>query len=308
LNVVFAGTPEFAVRVLEALFDSPHPVIGVLTRPDRPAGRGLKPAAPPVKQLAAARGVPVHQPADLRDAGVQGELKRLRPDAMVVAAYGRILPQAVLDIPRHGGVNVHASLLPRWRGAAPIQRAVLAGDRETGVSIMQMDAGLDTGPVLMRESIPILPEDTAGSLHDRLAELGGRLVVQALDALEAGGLRPVPQDSELATYAPKLEASELSVNWRESALAACRRVRALNPSPGASASLRGVKLKIWRCTAVPGQGAPGEVLKADASGLSVACGEGVLWITELQRPGGTRLPCADFLRGFQISTGERFAL
>jgi methionyl-tRNA formyltransferase len=227
---------------------------------------------------------------------------------MVVAAYGQILPQAVLDIPPHGGVNVHASLLPRWRGAAPIQRALLAGDRETGVSIMQMDAGLDTGPVLMRESIPILPEDTAGSLHDRLAELGGRLVVQALDALEAGGLRPVPQDSELATYAPKLEASELSVNWRESALAACRRVRALNPSPGASASLREVKLKIWRCTAVPGQGAPGEVLKADASGLSVACGEGVLSITELQRPGGTRLPCADFLRGFHISTGERFAL
>jgi methionyl-tRNA formyltransferase len=308
LNVVFAGTPEFAVRVLEALFDSPHHVIGVLTRPDRPAGRGLKPAAPPVKQLAAARGVPVYQPADLRDAGVQGELRRLRPDAMVVAAYGRILPQAVLDIPRHGGVNVHASLLPRWRGAAPIQRALLAGDRTTGVSIMQMDAGLDTGPVLLRDSIPILDEDTAGSLHDRLAELGGRLVVQALDALEAGGLKPAPQDSEFATYAPKLEASELSVDWRESALATCRRVRALNPSPGASASLRDVKLKIWRCTTAPGQGAPGEVLNADASGLRVACGEGVLSISELQRSGGTRLPCADFLRGFHISTGDRFAL
>jgi methionyl-tRNA formyltransferase len=308
LNVVFAGTPEFAVRVLEALFDSPHHVIGVLTRPDRPAGRGLKPAAPPVKQLAAARGVPVHQPADLRDAGVQGELRRLRPDAMVVAAYGRIVPKAVLDIPRHGGVNVHASLLPRWRGAAPIQRALLAGDRETGVSIMQMDAGLDTGPVLLRESIPILDEDTAGSLHDRLAHLGGRLVVQALDALEAGRLKSVPQDSEFATYAPKLEARELSVDWRESALATCRRVRALNPSPGASASLRDVKLKIWRCTTAPGQGAPGEVLEADASGLRVACGEGVLSISELQRSGGTRLPCADFLRGFHISTGDRFAL
>jgi len=307
LNVVFAGTPDFAVRSLAALFDSPHQVIGVLTRPDRPAGRGLKPAAPPVKQLAAARGVPVYQPANLRDAGVQEELRRSRPDAIVVAAYGRILPQAVLDIPRYGGVNVHASLLPRWRGAAPIQRALLAGDRETGVSIMQMDAGLDTGPVLLRESIPILAEDTAGSLHDRLAELGGRLVVQALDALEAGRLKPVPQDAELATYASKLEAIEFSVSWRENALAVCRRVRALNPSPGASASLRGVKLKIWRCTTAPGLGAPGEVLKADASGLWVACGEGVLSITELQRSGGTRLPCADFLRGFPISTGDRFA-
>jgi methionyl-tRNA formyltransferase len=261
-----------------------------------------------VKVLAAARGVPVYQPADLRDAGVQEELGRLRPDAMVVAAYGRILPQAVLDIPRHGGVNVHASLLPRWRGAAPIQRALLAGDRETGVSIMQMNAGLDEGPVLLRESIPILAEDTAGSLHDRLAELGGRLVVRALDALEARGLKPVPQEAELATYAPKLEPREFGMIWQESALAACRRVRALNPSPGASASLRGVKLKIWRCTTAPGQGAPGEVLKADASGLWVACGEGVLSITELQRSGATRLPCADFLRGFHISAGDRFAL
>ncbi len=296
------------MRSLEALFESPHQVIGVLTRPDRPAGRGLKPAAPPVKQLAAARGVAVYQPANLRDAGVQEELRRRRPDTIVVAAYGQILPQAVLDIPRYGGVNVHASLLPRWRGAAPIQRALLAGDRETGVSIMQMDAGLDTGPVLLRASIPILAEDTAGSLHDRLAELGGRLIVQALDALEAGRLKPVPQDAEFATYAPKLEAREISVSWRESALAACRRVRALNPSPGASASLRGVKLKIWRCTTAPGQGAPGEVLKADASGLWVACGEGVLSITELQRSGGTRLACADFLRGFRVSTGDRFAL
>ena len=296
------------MRSLEALFDSPHGVIGVVTRPDRPAGRGLKPAAPPVKELAEARGVPVYQPANLREAGVQEELRRLRPDALVVAAYGQVLPRAVLDIPRYGGVNVHASLLPRWRGAAPIQRALLAGDRETGVSIMQMDAGLDTGPVLLREAIPILADDTAGSLHDRLAELGGRLVVQALDALEAGRLKPVPQDAELATYAPKLEPKECSVNWQESALAVCRRVRALNPSPGASASLRGVKLKIWRCTAAPGQGVPGEVLKADASGLWVACGEGVLSITELQRSGGTRLPCADFLRGFHIPAGDRFAL
>lgn len=306
MNVVFAGTPEFAARSLEALFDSPHHVIGVLTQPDRPAGRGLKSSAPPVKRLAAARGVPVDQPANLNDPRMQEELRRRRPDAIVVAAYGLILPQAVLEIPRFGGVNVHASLLPRWRGAAPIQRALLAGDRETGVSIMQMDAGLDTGPVLLRESVPISADDTAGSLHDRLAELGGRLVVQALSALEAGRLSPIPQGAEGVTYAPKLDGRESSLDWRERALVVCCKVRALNPSPCATARLRGVDLKIWRCTTAPGQGTPGEVLKADASGLFVACGEGALSVTELQRSGGRRLTAADFLRGFQISTGDRF--
>jgi len=306
LNLVFAGTPEFAARSLEALFDSPHRVIGVLTQPDRPAGRGLKPAAPPVKRLAAARGVQVDQPASLKDTNVQEELRRRRPDAIVVAAYGLILPQAVLEIPRYGGVNVHASLLPRWRGAAPIQRALLAGDRETGVSIMQMDAGLDTGPVLLRESVAILADDTAGSLHDRLAELGGRLVVQALSELEAGRLSPIPQGTEGVTHAPKLDRREFSVDWRESALAVCRRVRALNPSPGATTHLRSVGVKIWRCTTASGQGAPGEVLRADASGLFVACGEGAVSVSELQRSGGKRLTAADFQRGFRISTGDRF--
>jgi len=306
LNVVFAGTPEFAARSLEALLGSPHRVIGVLTQPDRPAGRGLKPAAPPVKRIAVARGVQVDQPANLKDTRVQEELRRRRPDAIVVAAYGLILPKAVLEIPRFGGVNVHASLLPRWRGAAPIQRALLAGDRETGISIMQMDTGLDTGPVLLRESVPILADDTAGSLHDRLAELGGRLVVQALSALEDGRLNPTPQTAEGVTYAAKLGARESILDWRESALAVCRRVRALNPSPGATARLKGVDLKIWRGTTARGQGAPGEVLKADVSGLFVACGEGALSVTELQRSGGKRLMVADFLRGFQISTGDRF--
>lgn len=306
MNVVFAGTPEFAARSLQALFESPHRVIGVLTQPDRPAGRGLRPAASPVKRLAAARGVQVDQPEDLNDKRVQEELRHCLPDAIVVAAYGLILPQTVLGIPRFGAVNVHASLLPRWRGAAPIQRALLAGDRETGVSIMQMDAGLDTGPVLLRKAVPILEDDTAGLLHDRLAELGGRLVVEALSALEDGRLNPVPQRSEDVTYAPKLGRRESSVDWRESALAACRRVRALNPSPGATAHLRDAELKIWRCTSAPGQGAPGEVLKADASGLLVACGEGAMSVDELQRSGGKRLTAADFLRGFQISTGDRF--
>lgn len=280
----------------------------MLTQPDRPAGRGLKPAASPVKRLAAARGVQVDQPASLKDSRVQEELRRRRPDAIVVVAYGLVLPQAVLDIPRHGGVNVHASLLPRWRGAAPIQRALLAGDLETGVSIMQMDAGLDTGPVLLRESVPILVDDTAGALHDRLAELGARLIVQALSALEGGRLTPIPQAAEGVTYAPKLGGQESSVDWREGAIAVCRRIRALNPSPGATARLGGVDLKIWRCTTVPGQGAPGEVLKADVSGLFIACSEGALSVTELQRSGGKRLNAADFLRGFPISTGDRFGV
>lgn len=306
MNVVFAGTPEFAARSLEALFESPHRVVGVLTQPDRPAGRGLKPVAPPVKRIAAARGVQVDQPANLKASGVQEELRRRRPDAIVVAAYGLILPQALLQIPRFGGVNVHASLLPRWRGAAPIQRALLAGDRETGVSIMQMDEGLDTGAVLLRESVPILADDTAGSLHDRLAELGGRLIVRVLSALEDGRLNSTPQSAEGVTYAAKLGRRESRLDWRESAPAVCRTIRALNPSPGATARLRAVDLKIWRCTTVPGQGAPGEVLKADARALVVACGEGALSVTELQRSGGRRLTAADFVRGFQISAGDRF--
>jgi methionyl-tRNA formyltransferase len=306
MNVVFAGTPEFAARSLEALCSSSHRVIGVLSQPDRPAGRGLKPAARPVKRLAAARGIEVDQPENLKDKNVHEELKRRQPDVIVVAAYGLILPQAVLEIPRYGAVNVHASLLPRWRGAAPVQRALLAGDRETGITIMQMDAGLDTGPILLRESVPIMADDTAGSLSDRLAELGGRLVVQTLYELEAGQLSPIPQGTEGVTYARKLDRRESSVDWRESALAVCRRVRALNPSPGATARLRNVDVKIWQCTNTPAQGAPGEVLRAGASGLLVACGEGALSVTELQRSGGKRLTVADFLRGFQISTGDLF--
>jgi methionyl-tRNA formyltransferase len=225
---------------------------------------------------------------------------------MVVVAYGLILPQAVLEIPRHGAVNVHASVLPRWRGAAPIQRALLAGDRETGVSIMQMDAGLDTGPVLVQESLPILEDDTAGTLHDRLAGLGAKLIVRALSELEAGGLTARPQPAEGVTYAAKLEKYESRVDWRESAIAVSRRVRAFDPSPGARVRLRGVELKIRRCAVAPGRGVPGEVLNSHPSGVLVACGEGALLITELQRSGGKRLAAAEFLRGFPLSAGERF--
>jgi methionyl-tRNA formyltransferase len=306
VNVLFAGTPEFAARCLETLLKSRHRVAGVMTQPDRPAGRGLALAPSPVKKLAAARGIQVIQPVSLRDASTQAELKRFRADVIAVTAYGLILPQPVLELPRYGAINIHASLLPRWRGAAPIQRALLAGDRETGISIMQMDAGLDTGPVLMQEKIPILEDDTAGTLHDRLAELGAKLIVQALDALEVGGGKATPQPVEGVTYAAKLDRREARVDWRESAAKVNRQVRALNPSPGADARVRGVDLKIWRCATVAGRGKPGEVLRVDPRGLCVACEEGVLVVTELQRSGGKRLSAAEFLRGFPLSAGERF--
>ena len=306
MNILFAGTPEFAARCLEGLFKSRHRVAGVVTQPDRPAGRGLALAPSPVKKLAAARGIQVVQPVSLREAHSQAELKRFRADVIVVAAYGLILPQPVLELSRYGAVNIHASLLPRWRGATPIQRALLAGDRETGISIMQMDSGLDTGPVLMQEKIPILEDDTTGTLRDRLAELGAKLIVQALDALEAGGVRGTPQPAEGVTYAAKLGRGEARVDWRESAVSVNRRVRAFNPSPGADARVRGADIKIWRCATAAGRGAPGEVLRASPRGLCVACGEGVLVVSELQRSGGKRLPVAEFLRGFPFSEGERF--
>ena len=306
MNVLFAGTPGFAARCLGALLESRHRVVGVMTQPDRPAGRGYALAPSPVKKLASARGIQVTQPVSLRDTQVQTELKHFRADVIVVAAYGLILPRPVLELPRHGAINIHASLLPRWRGAAPIQRALLAGDRDTGVSIMQMDSGLDTGPVLMQEKIPILEDDTAGTLHDRLAELGANLIVRALDALEAGGVRATPQPAEGVTYAAKLDRREARVDWHESAAMVNRRVRALNPSPGADARVREVELKIWRCATAAGRGNPGEVLSVGPDGLCVACGEDALIITELQRSGGKRLPVAEFLSGFPLAAGERF--
>jgi methionyl-tRNA formyltransferase len=306
VNVLFAGTPEFAARCLETLLRSRHRVVGVTTQPDRPTGRGLALTPSPVKKLAEEQGIQITQPTSLRDARAQAELKRFRADVIVVAAYGLILPQPVLELPRYGAVNVHASLLPRWRGAAPIQRALLAGDRDTGVSIMQMDAGLDTGPVLLQKKIPILEDDTAGSLHDRLAELGAGLMVQVLDALEAGGLKATPQPAEGVTYAAKLDRREARVDWRESALTVNRRVRAFNPSPGADTRVREVELKIWRCSTASGRGAPGEVLSVSPSGLCVACGQDVVVVTEVQRSGGKRLSAAEFLRGFPLSAGECF--
>ena len=306
MNVLFAGTPEFAARCLEALLKSRHRVIGVITQPDRPAGRGFALAPSPVKKLASARGIQLTQPESLRDAQAQAQLKHFRADVIVVAAYGLILPRPVLELPRDGAINIHASLLPRWRGATPIERALLAGDRHTGVSIMQMDDGLDTGPVLMQEEIPILEDDTMGTLRDRLAELGAKLIVQALDALQAGVIKATPQSAEGVTYAAKLEKREARVDWREGALTVNRQVRALNPSPGADARVRRVELKIWRCATATGRGNAGEILSIGPDGLCVACGEGALVITELQRSGGKRLRAADFLRGFPLTAGERF--
>ncbi len=281
-------------------------MVGVITQPDRPAGRGFAPAPSPVKKLAAARGIRVTQPMSLQNAQAQAELKHFRADVIVVAAYGLILPQPVLELPRYGAINIHASLLPRWRGATPIQRALLAGDRDTGVSIMQMDAGLDTGPVLMQEKLSILEDDTMGTLHDRLAELGAKLMAQALDELEAGVVKAIPQSAEGVTYAAKLDRREARVDWREGAVTVNRQVRALNPSPGADARVRGMELKIWRCATAAGQGYPGEILNVGPRGLCVACREGALLITELQRSGGKRMAVAEFLRGFPLCAGERF--
>jgi methionyl-tRNA formyltransferase len=277
-----------------------------MTQPDRPSGRGLALSASPVKILAVERGVAVVQPQTLKDGATQAELRARRPDVIVTAAFGLIFPQQVLDIPPRGSINIHASLLPRWRGAAPIQRALLAGDRVTGVSIMQMDAGLDTGPVLLKAEIPISGSDTAGTLTERLAALGADLVVRALDALETGSIRAVPQSDSGVSYASKVDKRESRIDWRENAAAVDRRVRAFNPTPGAAARLRGVDLKIWTTTHTAGGGEPGEVLGADADGVTVACGAGALRLTELQRSGGKRLRAAEFLRGFPMSPGERF--
>jgi len=306
MRAIFAGTPAFAVPALQALGAAGHELVLVLTQPDRPAGRGLARVGSAVKLAAQALGAEVYQPATLRDPGVQERLRAARPDVLVVAAYGLILPQAVLDLPRLGAVNVHASLLPRWRGAAPIQRAILAGDAATGVSIMQMDAGLDTGAVLLRAKTPIGADDTAGSVHDRLASLGATLLLEALRGLERGTLIAEAQSSEGVTYAPKLEKAEARIDWSRPAREVDRQVRAFNPHPGAVASIRGTELKIWRAALSDDAGAPGTILRVDATGVVVACGVGSLALLELQRPGGRRLAADDFRRGFPLAPGERF--
>ena len=293
LRIVFAGTPEFAARHLQVLLDAGHPVVGVYTQPDRPAGRGQKLMPSPVKQLASQHNIPLFQPSSLRDPMAQAELAALRPDLLLVVAYGLILPQAVLDIPRLGCINSHASLLPRWRGAAPIQRAIQAGDGESGVTLMQMEAGLDTGPMLCKVSTPISAEDTAGSLHDRLAELGAQAMVAAIGPLVRGELRGEKQDDSLATYAHKLNKDEARIDWQQPATELDRQIRAFNPWPISHAQLDGETVKVLSAVPEQASGPAGTILSANKDGLTVACGEGALRLTRLQMPGGKALAFAD---------------
>jgi methionyl-tRNA formyltransferase len=317
MRVVFAGTPDFARVALERLQSAGFIVPLVLTQPDRPAGRGMKLQASPVKQAALSHGIAVAQPRSLRLGGkfpdeaaaARDALQAADADAMVVAAYGLILPQWVLDTPRRGCLNIHASLLPRWRGAAPIHRSIEAGDSETGVTIMQMDAGLDTGDMLLAERVAIGPRETTGTLHDTLAALGGRLVVEALELSPRGGLVRVPQPAEGVTYAHKIDKAEALVDWSQPAAVIERRLRAFDPFPGAAGALAGETLKLWRGEVLAGAvaaAAPGTVLAGSPQGLDVATGEGVLRLTELQRAGGKRLPAAQVLHGLAVAPGQQF--
>lgn len=308
MRIVFAGTPEFAAQHLQALIDAGREVIAVYTQPDRPAGRGQKLMPSPVKQLALQHDIPVHQPQTLRDPAAQTELASLQADLMVVVAYGLILPQLVLDMLRLGCINSHASLLPRWRGAAPIQRAIEAGDAESGVTVMQMEAGLDTGPMLLKVSTPISADDTGGSLHDRLAELGSNAVIEAVAALEAGTLVGEVQDDSLATYAHKLNKDEARLDWTRPAVELERRVRAFHPWPICHSSLDGAAVKIHAAESGTGRGTPGQLIGADKNGLEVACGEGSLRLTRIQFAGGKPLAFSDLFnsRREQFAPGKAF--
>ncbi|MDJ0916189.1 MAG: methionyl-tRNA formyltransferase [Woeseiaceae bacterium] len=288
--IVFAGTPDFALASLKALVDGGHPPVAVYTQPDRPAGRGKKLKQSPVKQYANEHEIPVLQPRTLRDEGAADTLRAFEPDLLVVAAYGLLLPQDILDVPRHGCLNVHASILPRWRGAAPIQAAILAGDTETGISLMQMEAGLDTGPVFVSEAVRIEPDDTAGVLHDRLATLGGDLLVRHIDEIAAGTLEAQVQDEACATYAGKVSTADAELDWRESAETLARKVRAFNPVPGSFFIVDGRRVKCWQAQTVDdAAGEPGEVIEVSKAGVLVACGHGGLLLEELQRAGKGRV-------------------
>ena len=307
MKIIFAGTPQFAASALAALLKE-HQVVAVLTQPDRPTGRGMRLAASPVKQLALQHGLPVLQPATLKSEETQRIIAALEADVMVVAAYGLILPKTVLQLPRYGCLNIHASLLPRWRGAAPIQRAILAGDSETGITIMQMDEGLDTGDMLLRNVCPIAANDTGQTLHDKLAELGASSIVEALRKLQEHRLMPVRQDDEAACYAAKLVKSEAQIDWRRDALQIERAVRAYNPFPVCHTSINGVMIKVWQAgLCAEKQGEPAKVLAVDKHGITVACGKGALLLEALQRPGGKAQSAAQFLQAMPIKPGDHFS-
>jgi methionyl-tRNA formyltransferase len=316
MNIAFAGTPAFAEVALAHLLSLGHRVSWVLTQPDRPAGRGMKLQASPVKNCALLHDIAVIQPRSLRldgkfaaeAAAAQVALQAVQLDVLIVAAYGLILPQWVLDVPRLGCLNIHASLLPRWRGAAPIHRAIEAGDAQTGVTIMQMDAGLDTGAMLLTHTVPIGPTDTTASLHNTLATCGSRLIAQALELAASGALQPQAQPEQGVTYAHKIDKTESAIDWCLSAAVLERRLRAFDPFPGATAVLGDDLIKCWRAEVVEAHGQPGEVLQVDATGITVACGQAALRLTELQRPGGKRMTAAQFLQGHSVRAGQFFSL
>lgn len=304
LKIAFAGTPQFAAVALEALLHSPHRVVAVYTQPDRPAGRGRRLTPSPVKVLAQTHHLPVLQPTTLRNDAVLRRLREHGADVLVVAAYGLILPREALDACPLGAVNIHASLLPRWRGAAPIQRAILAGDRETGVTLMQMDEGLDTGAILAERATPIGPRDTAATLHDRLARLGADLLVETLPALAAGRIEPRPQDETRATYADKLNKAEARIDWTRPADHIDRQVRAFDPWPVAHTTLDGQTLRIWRARPQPGSAEPGTIVAAGRDGITVGTGEGLLILEEVQLPGKRRMAARDLANARDL-TGRR---
>ena len=307
MKIIFAGTPQFAASALAALLKE-HQVVAVLTQPDRAAGRGMHLTASPVKQLALQHGLAVLQPATLKTEEVQRLIVALDADVMVVAAYGLILPKALLQLPRHGCLNIHASLLPRWRGAAPIQRAILAGDNETGITIMQMDEGLDTGDMLLRNACPIEATDTGHTLHDKLAGMGASSILEALRLLQENRLIPVKQDNGAACYAAKLVKSEAQIDWQQDARQIERAVRAYNPFPVCHANLNGVMIKIWQAgLCADKQGDPGRVLEVDKHGITVACGKDALRLEVLQRPGGKAQSAAQFLQAITIKAGDYFS-
>lgn len=312
MKIIFAGTPEFAVPALEALIQAGHDIVMVLTQPDRPAGRGMQLRASPVKQLALQHQLSVFQPESLKPADVQAQIAALQADVMIVAAYGLIIPTVVLNMPKLGCYNIHASLLPRWRGAAPIHRAILAGDAETGVTIMEVVPALDAGAMVSKGVVPILASDTTQSLHDALSVMGASLMVDAMHTLASTGqLAATPQDEGLVTYAHKLEKVEAKMDWQQSAEVLSRQVRAFNPFPVATAQLRGETCRIWFASAhhsptQSSQAKPGEVL-AVGEQLVVACGAGALGISELQMPGEKRQSAPQFIQRHQVKLGEMFA-
>jgi len=307
MKIIFAGTPVFAATAMDGLIKAGHEIALVLTQPDRPAGRGMKTVASAVKQLAEMHKLSLLQPQSLKELELHTQLRAINADVMVVAAYGLILPEAVLKIPRYGCLNIHASILPRWRGAAPIQRAILAGDKETGITIMQMDTGLDTGAMFLKKSIPISLDDTTRTLHDKLCELGTHAIVETLNLLEQKKLTPVQQDESQACYAAKIKKNEAQIDWRQSAEEIERKIRAFNPAPVAYALFQGNMIKIWQAKVMlESTDQPGKIMAIGRDGIIVATGTGTLQLQIIQKPGGNRMAANEFLSGFKMHVGDYF--